>query len=160
MLALGVGVNTVSGTSFVSFPSGGPNSADFDSFEFTVPANTQLVGISYTFNVTNDTSGDSTLRMEAFVDDFPVTKSFACQEFYIINKTSIGPTCLVPPSNTFAAALPLDAGTYLLFEGQFQATNFGVTDWSYPWAMTVDPIPEPASFPSFGAGLVALGFMR
>lgn len=160
VLALGVGVNTVSGTSFVSFPSGGPNSADFDSFEFTVPANTQLVGISYTFNVTNDTSGDSTLRMEAFVDDFPVTKSFACQEFYIINKTSIGPTCLVPPSNTFAAALPLDAGTYLLFEGQFQATNFGVTGWSYPWAMTVDPIPEPASFPSFGAGLVALGFMR
>ena len=86
VLPLDVGVNTVTGTSFVNFPPGGPNSADFDSFEFSVPANTQLLGITYTSTVTNDTSGDTTLRMEAFVDDVPVTKSFACQEFYIINK--------------------------------------------------------------------------
>ena len=157
VLPLDVGVSTVTGTSFVNFPPGGPNSADFDSFEFSVPANTQLIGITYTSTVTNDTSGDTTLRMEAFVDDVPVTKSFACQEFYIINKTSIGPTCLVPPGNTFAAALPLDAGTYLLFEGQFQVTNFGETDWNYTWALTVEPIPEPRSIMLLSAGLVILG---
>jgi len=159
VLSLDVGANTVSGTSFVNFPVGGPNSADFDSFEFSVPANTQLVGITYTPTVTNDTSGDTTLRMEAFVDDVPVTKSFACQEFYIINKTSIGPTCLVPPTNTFAAALPLDAGTYLLFEGQFQPTNFGETDWNYTWSLTVAPIPEPGSIALLSAGLTILGAM-
>jgi hypothetical protein len=157
VLPLDVGVNTVTGTSFVNFPSGGPNSADFDSFEFSVPTNTQLVGITYASTVTNDTSGDTTLRMEAFVDDVPITKSFACQEFYIINKTSIGPTCLVPPGNTFAAALPLDAGTYLLFEGQFQATNFGETDWNYTWSLTVDPVPEPGSIAVLSAGLLMLG---
>jgi hypothetical protein len=157
VLPLDVGVNTISGTSFVNFPPGGPNSADFDSFEFSVPANTRLVGISYTSTVTKDTTGEPTLRMEAFVDPASLITSFACQEFYIINQNSIGPTCLVPPGNTFAAALPLDAGTYLLFEGQFQASNFAETDWSYTWSLTVAPVPEPPSIALLSIGLVILG---
>lgn len=157
VLSLAVGTNDVLGTSFVNFSSGGPNTADFDSFEFTVPAGTMLTAITYTSTVTFDNSNDQSLRLEVFLDTVSPLASAACQEFYIINQPSFGPTCLVPPGNTFSSPLPLGANTYLLFEGQFQATNFGETDWSYDWTLTVAPTPEPASMASLGAGVALLG---
>ncbi|MBV8770751.1 MAG: PEP-CTERM sorting domain-containing protein [Deltaproteobacteria bacterium] len=51
----------------------------------------------------------------------------------------------------------MDAGTYLLFEGQFQATNFGEMNWNYTWSLTVDSVPEPGSIVLLSAGLVMLG---
>jgi PEP-CTERM motif len=156
VLTLAVGTNDVLGTSFVNFPSGGPNTADFDSFEFIVPAGLMLTDISYAPTVTLDTTGEPTLRMEAFLDIVSPLSAAACQEFYIINQTSIGPTCLVPPGNTFNSPLPLGANTYLLFEGQFAALT-GETDWSYDWTLTVAPVPEPASMVSVGAGIFLLG---
>ncbi len=138
------------------FQLGGPNTADFDSFEFIVPAGMLLTDITYTPSVTLDTTGEQTLRMEAFLDTVSPLASAACQEFYIINQTSIGPTCLVPPGNTFRSPLPLGANTYLLFEGQFAALN-GETDWSYDWTLTVAPAPEPASIVFVGVGIALLG---
>jgi hypothetical protein len=157
VLTLAVGTNDILGTSFVNFPSGGPNTGDFDSFEFIVPTGMMLTNITYTPTVTLDTTGEPTLRMEAFLDTVAPLASAACQEFYIINQTSIGPTCNVPPGNTFSSPLPLPENTYLLFEGQFAPTNFGETDWSYDWTLTVTPTPEPASMVSVGAGIVLLG---
>jgi len=157
ILALDVGVNTVSGTSFVNFPIGGPNSADFDSFKFTVPVGTILTAITYTSTVTLDTTNEPSLRMEAFIDTLGPLVAVGCQEFYIINKPATGPTCLGPPGNTFTSPLPLGADTYLLFEGQFQATQFGETDWNYTWSLTVQAVPEPASITLMCAGIALLG---
>lgn len=162
VLTLGVGVNTVSGSSFVNFPAGGPSSADFDSFKFVVPVGTILTGITYTSTVTLDTTNEPSLRMEAFVDTVTPLAASACHEFYIINQPATGPACLVPPGNTFSAALPLPADTYLLFEGQFAATNFGVTNWDYTWTLTVQAVPEPASITLMCAGwaLIAMVSVR
>ena len=157
VLALGTGVNTVSGTGFVNLPVGGSGSADFDDFEFTVPAGTYLTAISYTSNITDDSANDSFLRMEVFLDDGNTFASYACQEFYIVNKISATPTCLVPPSNTFGAVLPLPANTYLLYEGQYRWSNYGTTDWNYTWSLTVTPVPEPSSPASLALGLALLG---
>jgi hypothetical protein len=157
ILALDVGVNTVSGTGSVNFPVGGPNSADFDSFKFTVPTGTVLTAITYTSTVTLDTTNEPSLRMEAFIDTLGPLVAVACQEFYIINQPATGPTCLVPPGNTFNSPLPLGAGTYLLFEGQFQPTQFGETDWNYTWTLTVQAVPEPASITLMCAGIALLG---
>jgi PEP-CTERM motif len=156
VLTLAVGTNDILGTSFVNFPNGGPNTADFDSFEFIVPAGMYLTGIAYAPTVTLDTTGEQTLRMEAFLDIVSPLASAACQEFYIINQTSIGPTCLVPPGNTFNSPA-LGANTYLVFEGQFQPSKLGQTNWSYDWTLTVAPVPEPASMVSVGAGVALLG---
>jgi hypothetical protein len=158
VLQLGIGANTVSGTSFAQFVNS-PFAADFDSFEFTVPAQTRLVSISYASTVTNESDPTlASLRMEAFLDVAPSFASLACQEFFIVNNVSAQPTCLVPPGNTFDAALPLDAGTYLLFEGQFEASDFSDTAWNYTWTLTVDPIPEPGTLPLLCAGLLS-GFV-
>lgn len=157
VLSLAVGTNDVLGTSFVNFPIGGPNTADFDSFEFTVPAGTNLTAITYSSTVTSDTSNDQYLRLEVFLDTVSPLAAAACQEFYIINQPSFGPTCLVPPGNTFSSPLPLGPNTYLLYEGQLQPTNFGETQWSYDWTLTVTPTPEPASMPSLGLGVALFG---
>jgi hypothetical protein len=157
VLQLGIGDNTVSGTSFANFP--GPSaSADFDSFEFTVPVGTRLVSINYATTVTTETNPSlGSLRMEAFLDVAPSFASLACEEFFPVNKVSAQPTCLVPPSNTFDAALPLDAGTYLIFDGQFQVSDFSETSWDFTWTLTVDPVSEPGTLPLLGGGLLMGG---
>ena len=160
VLLLDVGVNTVSGSSYLN-EAAQPYSADFDSLEFTVPAGTQLNSISYASTVTQLIGTPNTVRLEAFVDKTDASyTSLACQEFWIINTPSNGPTCFVPPGNSFAAVMPLDAGTYLLFEGQFEPSVVSYTAWDYTWSLTVAPIPEPGSIAALLSGIAALGVGR
>jgi hypothetical protein len=157
VLQLGVGANTVSGTSFVNL---GAQQADFDSFEFVVPAKTRLESISYTpTDVSNPNM--TFLRIETFLDVAPSFTSLACQEVFVVNKVSASPTCVVPPGNTLDAPLPVDAGTYLLFEGQYLGNNASDTTWNYTWTLNVDPVPEPGTLAVFSVGLLlALETMR
>jgi hypothetical protein len=153
-LQLGIGANTVSGTSFINFAGTTPT-ADFDSFEFTVPAKTKLTSISYAPTDVSDPA-ITFLRVETFIDVAPSFASLACEEIFIVNKVSASPTCAVPPGNTLDAALPLDAGTYLLFEGQYLGPRVDAT-WNYTWTLTVDPVSEPGTLPLLGGGLL-MGF--
>jgi hypothetical protein len=163
VLPLGVGVNTVTGTSDFDAPSPSSISADFDDFEFTVPAGTQLVSFGFTSNVTSVSGSPTWMRIETFIDTSDGSTALACEENWVINQPAFSPACLVPPSapaGTFATVMPLDAGTYLLAMGQFDASNFSVTDFSYTWTLTVDSIPEPTSAAALLSGLVALGTLR
>jgi hypothetical protein len=163
VLPLDVGVNTVTGTSDFDAPSLNSISADFDDFEFTVPTGTQLVSFTFTSNVTSVSGSPAWLRIETFIDTGDGSTALACEEEWVINQPAFSPACLVPPSapdGTFANALPLDAGTYLLAMGQFAASNLSVTDFSYTWALTVDSIPEPTGAATLFSGLVGLGSLR
>lgn len=161
VLSLGTGANTVSGTGFAQFATP-PFAADFDSFEFTVPVGTMLDYIGYSSTVTGETNESlNSLRMEAFIDGEPSGTALACQEFYIVNKGGAGPTCFVPPGNTFGAVLPLYSGTYLLYEGQYEASDYSDTTWNYTWTLNVDPVPEPGTLALVGTGLaMGLGLRR
>jgi hypothetical protein len=163
VLPLDVGVNTVTGTSDFDAPSLDSLSADFDDFEFTVPASTRLVSFGFTSSVTSVSGSPSWMRIETFIDTSDGATAMACQENWVINDPAFSPNCLVAPSapdGSFATAMPLDAGTYLLFMGQFEASNLSVTDFSYTWTLTVSAIPEPASAAALLSGLVALGALR
>lgn len=163
VLPLDVGVNTVTGTSDFDAPSLDSLSADFDDFEFTVPASTRLVSFGFTSSVTSVSGSPSWMRIETFIDTSDGATALACQENWVINDPAFSPNCLVAPSapdGSFATAMPLDAGTYLLFMGQFEASNLSVTDFGYTWTLTVAAIPEPASAAALLSGLVALGALR
>jgi hypothetical protein len=168
VLPLDVGVNIVTGTSDFDAPSPGSISSDFDDFEFTVPTGTQLVAFDFASNVTSVSGSPTWMRIESFIDTGDGSTALACEENYVVNEPAFSPACLVPPSSpdgTFATAMPLDAGTYLLFMGQFAASNFSVTDFSYNWTLTVADIndttvPEPFTLSLFGAGLAGAAAMR
>ena len=162
VLPLGVGVNTVTGTSDFDAPSPGSISADFDDFEFTVPVGTQLVSFGFTSDVTSVSGSPTWMRIETFIDTGDGSTALACEENWVINEPAFSSACLVPPSapnGTFATAMPLEAGTYLLAMGQFAASNYSVTDFSYTWTLTVDPIPEPSTWAMMLLGFAGLGFV-
>jgi hypothetical protein len=163
VLPLGVGVNTVTGTSDFDALPPAPLSADFDDFEFTVPAGTQLVSFGFTSNVTSGSGSPTWMRIETFIDTSDASTALACEENWVINEPAFSSACLVPPfapDGTFATVMPLDAGTYLLAMGQFAASNAGATDFSYTWTLTVQSIPEPSSTTALLSGLITLGALR
>ncbi len=163
VLPLDVGVNTVTGTSDFDAASSASLSADFDDFEFTVPASTQLVSVGFASNVTSVSGSPAWMRIETFIDTGDGSTALACQENWVINQPSFSPACLVPPSSpngTFETVMPLDAGTYLLFMGQFDASSPSVTDFNYTWTLTVASVPEPSSVAALVSGLAVLGTLR
>jgi hypothetical protein len=156
VLTLDTGVNTVKGSQY--FRAIYPNvTSDFDSFQFVVPLGGQLTGIGFGITVTNSTGpAVSELYLDTFIDSGgPSYKTVVAHEqMNLLDPAS-------PIAGSFAAGLPLDAGTYLLFEGQMGVLDFwgqGV-DWDYTWTFTVAPapVPEPDSAASFGGMVTMLG---
>src|SRR5947209_4955335 len=70
LLNLGVGANTVSGSSHVAVSSTAFTAADFDSFRFIVPANTELTSIEYNATITSATN-PGVVRIDTFFDQGP-----------------------------------------------------------------------------------------
>jgi hypothetical protein len=148
VLDLGIGANTVSGSSLVTTSNTAVTAGDFDSFEFTVPLGAQLTSIQYNSQVTNAVN-PGLVQFQEFLDVAPSTA--IAQELI-----------QVVPSDPSAGAilssvLPIGPGEYLLFQGQFEATLNENVSWDYTWTLNVAPTPLPAALPLFASGLSALG---
>lgn len=150
VLALGVGTNTVSGSSLLTTSSTAVTGKDFDSFEFTVPVGAQLTSIQYSSQVTNAVN-PGLVQFQEFLDVAPALTVIS-DEF--IQVVPADPSA----GATLSSGLPLDSGQYLLFQGQFEASLSENVTWDYTWTLTV--VPEPSSLVLLAAGIGLLGKVR
>ena len=143
-LLLDAGVNTITGEWTAIFPQ----TVDRDPFRFTVPTNTQLTGVAYSF----DDSGVSLSPGGSLVTRFIISSDPG--------------TLVIPgtqsPQSYFNATLPLTEGTYQLTQtvpqfGFPTATGDGGAI-PYTWSFTVEStaVPVPAALWLFATGLIGL----
>lgn len=143
-----VGANTVSG----SF-SGSAIALDLDSLAFSVPAGSQLESVSFAFSTTGSTD-----LTGAFANFLLCPGNAFC---FSDNLASVTVDLLgASPVSAFGSGLPLDPGTFGIFEltPSWTGTSF-TTD--YTWTFTVEPtaiapVPEPTTMLLLGSGLLAL----
>ncbi len=112
MLTLGIGLNTVLGSQFLD-TIGPSTSGDFDSFRFLVPTGARLVSIGFTSTITGTVGGPvGSLYIDTFFDRFnnPGYSLIANEKINVLDPAN-------PISGSLVAGLPVDAGTYLLFQG-------------------------------------------
>ncbi len=151
-LTLGIGLNTVLGSQFLD-TIGPSTSGDFDSFRFLVPTGARLISIGFTSTITGTVGGPvGSLYIDTFFDRFnnPGYSLIANEKINVLDPAN-------PISGSLVAGLPVDAGTYLLFQGQFVGDAEKRADWSYVWTLEVAPVPLPASGLLFAGGLGLIG---
>lgn len=143
-LVLGEGVNTVRGSGAMTTS---PLAADFDSFRFVVPAGHRLTGLSFQSEVTESTGSLQILRVETFLDTYDPITLLASELMFLMPSDPAAGAGL-------SAALPLEAGEYLIYQGQWAISSGASAKWDYQWSLTVAAVPAPASLALAGLALV------
>jgi hypothetical protein len=137
------GINTVSGSEYVTSPSG---AFDVDSFAFTVPAGFKVASITYTYNFSTEPGALSLSRALAlYTDNFAQFLTSTTLEFLFVQNPSIESTS---PAPLFTAVLPLTAGTYYYGGGNGVGTEGGWTgtrSWNY--TVSFDVVPDGNQVP-------------
>ena len=146
------GFNTIAGE-IHSFPA--DNSRDFDAFVFTLPAGTQLIGVTFAW----------TLHPSERNEDAGVTWGIrdGGNTGPLLASAPVNLYAVAQPLNLFAPAMPLGPGTYGLVNPALGPTTL-CCGWSadYTWTFEVEgtAVPEPGSLILLGSGAAALALRR
>ena len=95
-LALDFGVNTVSGSAFVTFPASGPAESDSDPIKFSLPTGGLLESITYSFS-TEALDGTTTLLFSTSLFELPSDTQLGSQDVDLLGTS---------PVDLFASLLP------------------------------------------------------
>jgi hypothetical protein len=154
VLNLGIGANTVSGSTGMSVRNG-VFLHDLDSFRIHIPGDAVLTDVSYAFTFTNDGSFLPGTRLRLLVaPTFP----FEDVDFLVD----------LSPQDLFNAILPIAGDRTIRMENGVifcGCPTDGDTGWSadYAWTFTVastTAIPEPGAFTLLGSGVVGAWSLR
>jgi hypothetical protein len=152
---LGIGLNTVSGSS-VGFDVNTANT-DFDHFGFSIPSGATLTQISYSFTLTNESQAVPFISYWYSVG-FDVGSVITSD---IVNlSTDVSPQSMF--TNLFPGLPVINPAAIFMGQSGSFSNCFPDCEWhvDYTWSLVVQQVPEPSAFALLGLGLLGLGFAR